>query len=83
MRARNITTFIVGMRSNMQEYGDGGLPPEAIGELAFDILRGAKKKTRYAVLKEKFMSWTLPRLLPARMLDKAIAKRFGFSDQIK
>ncbi len=34
-------------------------------------------KTRYLILKRKFMGWYLPRLLPDRWLDRIVAKRLG------
>ena len=65
------------MKNQMQAVGEEGLPPEDIGRLVRDILNNDKPNTRYAVLKDKLMNWSLPRLLPARMVDNAIAKRFG------
>ncbi|MEL6371442.1 MAG: SDR family oxidoreductase [Pseudomonadota bacterium] len=69
--------FLQGMKDMMQEYGNEGLPADDVGELVADILEGRAKKTRYAILKNKFMMWTVPQLLPTRMVDNAIAKRFG------
>lgn len=69
------------MRDKYQETGDQGLPAEDVGILAHKILTVSKPKTRYAILNSKFTNWTLPRILPRRIVDKAIAKRFGFSDQ--
>lgn len=71
-------SILLGMREKYKEMGDIGLPPEAVGELVKDILIGRQKKTRYAILRSKFLTWTLPRLMPKRMLDKIIADRFGF-----
>jgi len=34
-------------------------------------------KSRYLILKRKFMGWYLPRILPDRWLDRIIAKRLG------
>ncbi len=73
--------ILLGMRKKMQEFGEEGLPPENIGDLVRDILNGEKRKTRYAILKSKFLNFTLPLLLPKRMVDKAVAKRFGFPDK--
>ena len=72
---------LVGMREKYKALGDEGLPPEDIGALARDILTGKARKTRYAVLRNKLMMWTLPRLMPKRMVDKIIAKRFGFPEK--
>lgn len=68
---------VVGMRSVMQDYGASGLPAEDIGKLVLNIVSGKTRKTRYPVLREKFLRWTLPNLLPKRLVDKIIAKRFG------
>lgn len=72
---------LVGMREKYKNLGESGLPPEVVGALARDILIGKARKTRYAVVRDKFLGWILPRLLPTRMLDKIIAKRFGFPEK--
>jgi hypothetical protein len=54
-----------------------GLPPERIGEAVHRALTAAKPKARYAVIPQRFKNWTLPRLLPARMVDAALAKQLG------
>lgn len=69
--------YLKQMKTAMQSFGAEGLPPEAVGDLVRDVLTALKPKTRYAVLKNKFMMWTLPNLLPRRSVDKFIAKRFG------
>lgn len=68
--------ILVGMREKFKDYGGSGLPPEDVGELVAEILTTQKPKTRYAILRNKFLMWTIPRLLPKRQLDRAIAKRF-------
>ncbi len=65
------------MKGTMQAFGDQGLEAEEVGALVLDILTTAKPKTRYAILKNKFFLWTLPNLLPKRMVDAFVAKRFG------
>ena len=68
--------ILVGMRDKFREVGDAGLPPEDVGALVCDILTARKAKTRYAILRQKFLMWTLPRLLPDRVVDKIIVNRF-------
>ena len=58
--------------------GRKGLSPERLGEAVHVALSTAKPKARYAVVKQRFKNWTLPRLLPARMLDAVVAKQLGF-----
>jgi hypothetical protein len=65
------------MKNSMLAVGEDGVEPEAVGELVRRALVSPKPKTRYAILKNKFMMWTLPQLLPKRMIDRILAKRFG------
>lgn len=65
------------MKGMMQQFGDNGLEAENVGALVLHILMTPKPKTRYAILKNKFAMWTLPNVLPKRMVDRAILKRFG------
>src|ERR1700719_328483 len=66
---------------NFQKFivaeGPKGLSPERLGEAVHVALSTAKPKARYAVVKQRFKNWTLPRLLPARMLDAQLAKLLG------
>ncbi|MCA8889666.1 MAG: SDR family oxidoreductase [Parvularculaceae bacterium] len=68
---------LMRMRTMMQTIGEQGLPPEDVGKLVLGVLTGEKRKTRYAILRNKLMMWTLPNLLPKRLVDNMIAKRFG------
>ena len=65
---------------NFQKYivteaRTNGLPPERLGEAVHVALTTAKPKARYAVVPQRFKNWTLPRLLPVRMLDAYLAKQ--------
>ena len=68
---------------NFQKFivaeGRKGFSPERLGEAVHLALSTAKPKARYAVIKERFKNWTLPRLLPARMLDAQLAKLLGLT----
>ncbi len=59
--------------------GRQGLPAERIGEAIHLALTAAKPRARYAVLRGKFFNWTLPLLLPKRVLDRVIAKALGLT----
>lgn len=63
------------------ENGRKGLPPRAVAEVIADSLEVASPKARYAVLRNSFSKWTLPRLLPRRMLDRTLGKRLGLAPQ--
>ena len=57
--------------------GRKGLAPEAVGEVVYQALTAAKPKVRYAVVGKKLQDWTLPRLLPKRMVDRLIGRQTG------
>ena len=61
------------------EARTNGLPPERIGAAVHLALTVTKPKARYAVIPQRFKNWTLPRLLPARMLDAELAKQMGLA----
>ncbi len=57
--------------------GRGGLPPEAVGDVVWTALSADRPRTFYPVLRRKLLNWTIPLALPARVLDRLIAKRLG------
>ena len=59
--------------------GRKGLPAERIGEAIHLALTTPKPKARYAVVPNKFVNWTLPTLLPKRVVDRLLAKRLGLT----
>lgn len=58
--------------------GRKGYPPERIGEVILQALTVPKPRVRYAVVPQRFRNWTLPRLLPRRIVDRIIARGLGF-----
>jgi len=68
---QNFQKFIVG-------EGRKGFSPERLGAAVHLALSTTKPKARYAVIKQRFKNWTLPRILPARMLEAVMAKQLGF-----
>jgi NAD(P)-dependent dehydrogenase (short-subunit alcohol dehydrogenase family) len=61
------------------EARTNGLSPERLGEAVHVALTTAKPKARYAVIPQRFKNWTLPRLLPTRMVDAELAKMLGLT----
>jgi NAD(P)-dependent dehydrogenase (short-subunit alcohol dehydrogenase family) len=66
---QNFQKFIV------TEARTNGLSPKRLGEAVHLAISTAKPRARYAVIPRRFKNWTLPRLLPVRMLDRAVAKQ--------
>jgi NAD(P)-dependent dehydrogenase (short-subunit alcohol dehydrogenase family) len=64
-------------RDYMIAEGRKGWPPERLGEVVCEALTAARPKARYAPVAGRFQNWTLPRLLPTRVVDRIIAKTFG------
>jgi NAD(P)-dependent dehydrogenase (short-subunit alcohol dehydrogenase family) len=61
----------------VNEARTNGLPPERLGEAVHVALSTAKPRARYAVIPNRLKNWTVPRLLPARTLDRVLAKQLG------
>lgn len=59
--------------------GRKGHSPEHLGEAVYMALTTANPKARYAVIKQRFKNWTLPRLLPAKMFDGLMARQLGLN----
>ena len=57
--------------------GRQGLTSQQLGEVIHTALTAAKPRTRYTVLKGKFMNFTLPTLLPKRLVDRTLGKQLG------
>jgi NAD(P)-dependent dehydrogenase (short-subunit alcohol dehydrogenase family) len=73
---QNFQKFIV------TEARNNGLSPERLGEAVHVALSTAKPKARYAVIPQRFKNWTLPRLVPERMLDAEFAKQMKLTKRI-
>ena len=55
--------------------GRSGLPAEAVGAAVWTALSASRPRTSYPVIGRRLMNWTIPRLIPPRILDRLIAKR--------
>ena len=73
-RATDYGTILDRFAEYFITEGRKGLAPEAVGEVVYQALTAAKPKVRYAVVGKKLQDWTLPRLLPKRMVDRLIAQ---------
>ncbi len=63
-------------RYSLQE-GANGLPAETIGKSVWRALVAPRPKARYAIIPNRLTNWTIPRMLPARLLDKLVAGFMG------
>ena len=59
------------------EQGKNGLSEAILGEFIRKVFETEKPKTRYAILRDRFKNWIIPRLLPDRWLDKRIGKNIS------
>ncbi|HAS46668.1 MAG TPA: oxidoreductase [Microscillaceae bacterium] len=57
--------------------GKSGFSIDYVGNRIANIFEKRKPKTHYALVPKKFKNWTVPRLLPHRMLDRMIGKGVG------
>ena len=66
-------TFTAWMVNN----GRRELMPEQVGEVIATALTTAKPKTRYEVVKGRFVKATLPSLLPRHTVDRLMGRQIG------
>jgi NAD(P)-dependent dehydrogenase (short-subunit alcohol dehydrogenase family) len=59
-----------------QQAADG-LDARKVGALVWKALTDAHPKPRYAILRNRVSGWYLPQIMPTRMLDRIIGRRFG------
>lgn len=76
-RSTDYGSIIEGFSKYFITEGRKGLPPERIGEAVHTALTVLSPKVRYAVVPQPFKNWTLPRLLPDRIMDRLIGKQSG------
>jgi NAD(P)-dependent dehydrogenase (short-subunit alcohol dehydrogenase family) len=71
------TSYYESLRKFFSKFvsdGKKGMPLDECSRRIADILEKEKPKTRYAIVEGEWMKWTLPNLLPDRMLDNYFKK---------
>jgi NAD(P)-dependent dehydrogenase (short-subunit alcohol dehydrogenase family) len=70
---RPLTKFVETALKSERE----GFPASRVAELIARILSAKKPKARYMLVPKHFVEYTIPRLLPTRMLDYLMGKYLG------
>ena len=68
---------LVRLRNYMSKSGPEGFPPSRIADRVYRAFTDAGPRFRYAIVPQRFMNWSLPRMLPARKVDEIVTKRLG------
>jgi NAD(P)-dependent dehydrogenase (short-subunit alcohol dehydrogenase family) len=58
--------------------GRNGLPAQVVGQVVWTALTADRPRTSYPVVRRRLTNWEIPLALPARLIDRLIAKRLGF-----
>jgi short-subunit dehydrogenase len=53
------------------------LEPERIGQTVYTALTARRPKLRYAVVPQRLKNWTLPMILPKRLIDRMVGNQSG------
>jgi short-subunit dehydrogenase len=64
------------IRGYLARAGEHGLPPEDVAALVWRVLTTRHPRTRYAISRRP-LSRIVPAILPKRVIDRVIARRFG------
>lgn len=70
-------SLVEAFRSFMVREGRSGLDPKQIGSIVFAALTQKHPRAVYVLVPKKFMNWTLPTVLPTRLVDKLMGRQFG------
>jgi NAD(P)-dependent dehydrogenase (short-subunit alcohol dehydrogenase family) len=68
---------LIKFNESLVAMDDVGLEARVVGEVVHTALTTPKPKARYAPVPKKLFNWWLPILMPARMIDKVVAKNLG------
>jgi hypothetical protein len=68
---------LLRIRNWMVKNGPEGFPPSKIADRVFRALTEPKPRFRYAIVPQRLVNWSLPKLLPERIVDNMVAKRVG------
>ncbi len=74
------TPFVEGLakfENYAAEEATSGLAPEVIAQAIWHALTSRRPKVRTAIVPQRFKNWTIPQLIPMRILDKLVAQFFG------
>ncbi|MDB5567282.1 MAG: family NAD(P)-dependent oxidoreductase [Tardiphaga sp.] len=80
-RASPFLPALERLRAFMLKLADSGFPAEKIGELVHDALTLPRPRVRYEISPEPFRMLMM-RVLPKRLLDRAIAKQLGLLPKV-
>lgn len=78
-RLKQTDFFDAASKFNEFFSGEGGkgIEPDDFSNRLFKIFMAPNPKTRYVITKNKWQMYSIPRLLPDKMIDKAVGKQFG------
>lgn len=62
-----------------EDLAGNGYSPEEFGRFVREAFEQKRPRTRYAISRRKLASFTIPRLLPDRLLDRLIARNVGLA----
>lgn len=68
---------LLKFREQMLRDGRRGYAPERIAASVWTALSVRRPRTRYAVVPRRLINWTLPGILPSRLLDQLIGRFLG------
>jgi hypothetical protein len=73
--------IIQRFRAFFAEESKKGLPAEKLGRVIHHVLTISHPKVRYTVVPNRLKDWTIPMLLPKRLLDRIMARQLGMVKQ--
>ena len=79
--ATDYAPFLQRFLDRALRSGRSGLPAQAVGDAVWTALTARRPRTFYPVVRRRLLNWTIPLALPARVIDRLIAKRLRVHEQ--
>jgi short-subunit dehydrogenase len=71
---------LLKFRDQMLRDGRNGYPPERVAAAIWTALSVRRPRTHCAVVPRRLINWTLPGILPPRLLDQIIGRFLGLRE---
>ncbi|MGZ3788502.1 MAG: SDR family oxidoreductase [Bacteriovorax sp.] len=67
---------LLKFKNKIIQEGSKGIAPEKVAEVILQSLMASRPKHKYVVVPNLLLHWYIPKLLPKKLLDKLICKKF-------
>ena len=79
-RGTDYEKALLHTRNFVIKRGRDGMPVEAVSQVILQALESKRPKSRYPVVRNRLVGWTLPQWLPNRLVDRIVNRMLKLND---